>query len=248
MSSTLLIASKEIVSRRNQDGSVVLMRLDETSVFYKITGVAALCWGEFAVARNPEWVSRHYPAEAAQQWVPELLRHKLLQQVDGVPSEEPMIPASEIERRSLEQGAGGIQEFNLEQIESEVLGDNIYLDVFAGSDFRLKQDIQPLEGSLSKVASLEGVRFSWKPEQSSAHTSTGPQVGLIAQQVAECMPELTRRDLETGYLAVNYSKLTAFLVEAIKELKAKAEAQEQRIADLEKTSGHRSGARDLHQT
>lgn len=33
--------SKDIVSRRNQDGTVVLMRMDDSELFYKIDGIAA---------------------------------------------------------------------------------------------------------------------------------------------------------------------------------------------------------------
>ena len=37
---------------------------------------------------------------------------------------------------------GGITEYRLEDIEAEVLNDNVYLDVFAGSDVRFKEEIK----------------------------------------------------------------------------------------------------------
>lgn len=39
-------APDDIVSRTNQDGSVVLMKMDDSEVFYKIDGVAAEMWNK----------------------------------------------------------------------------------------------------------------------------------------------------------------------------------------------------------
>lgn len=36
--------SKEIIVRKNQDGTVIVMRLDESAMFYKIDGIAAKVW------------------------------------------------------------------------------------------------------------------------------------------------------------------------------------------------------------
>lgn len=43
---------------------------------------------------------------------------------------------------------GGIKTYSLEEIEKEVLNDNVYLDVFAGSDLRFKENIRPLSNVL----------------------------------------------------------------------------------------------------
>ena len=46
----------------------------------------------------------------------------------------------------------------------------------------------------------------------------GSDVGVIAQEIEAVLPEVvTERD--NGYKAVNYQKLTALLIEAVKELK-----------------------------
>ncbi|OFZ21445.1 MAG: hypothetical protein A2X94_08020 [Bdellovibrionales bacterium GWB1_55_8] len=129
---------------------------------------------------------------------------------------------------------GGIKEFNLEQIETEVLNESIYLDVFAGSDLRLKKNVLPIEDALSKVLQIEGVRFEWNPEAPGAPKNGTPQAGLIAQDVAAVMPELVRADRDTGMLAVEYSKLVSYLVEAVKDLNAIVLKQEARIRALEK--------------
>ena len=38
--------AEDIISRTNQDGTCVLMRMDDSSVFFKIDGVAAEVWQE----------------------------------------------------------------------------------------------------------------------------------------------------------------------------------------------------------
>jgi len=66
------------------------------------------------------------------------------------------------------------------------------------------------------------------------------QIGVIAQEVEAIYPELVSTD-ENGYKSVSYEKFTPILIEAIKEqqaiideLKAKNEAQDQKIEQLTK--------------
>ena len=107
---------------------------------------------------------------------------------------------------------GGIKEYNLEQIETEALTENsyFYLDVFAGSDLRLKSKITPIEGALEKVTQLNGVTYEWNPASFSAGAPDSRRhAGLIAQDVAAVMPELAGQEPTTGYLGVEYSKLNS---------------------------------------
>ncbi len=78
------------------------------------------------------------------------------------------------------------------------------------SDQRLKQNIQPLASSLSKLAQLRGVSFNWKDDQQDN------QIGLVAQEVEKVLPEIVYTDSE-GYKSIAYGKLGAVLLEAIKE-------------------------------
>jgi hypothetical protein len=85
------------------------------------------------------------------------------------------------------------------------------------SDIRTKSNIKPLENSLSKVLSLQGVSFT--------KNSTGEEnIGFIAQDVLDVIPEIVKE--VDGYYSVAYANVVALLVEAIKE-------QEIRIQDLE---------------
>lgn len=44
-------ASLDIVSRKNQDGTVVIMKMDDSNNFFKIDGVAAIVWDGFATKK-----------------------------------------------------------------------------------------------------------------------------------------------------------------------------------------------------
>ena len=51
---------------------------------------------------------------------------------------------------------------------------------------------------------------------------SGESIGVIAQQVAEVLPEAVETK-DSGYLGVDYSQLVPLLIEAIKELRAEVE-------------------------
>ncbi|MGH3825068.1 MAG: tail fiber domain-containing protein [Pseudonocardiaceae bacterium] len=91
------------------------------------------------------------------------------------------------------------------------------VDLTTASDVRLKKDIAPLLNALDRVIALRGVRYQWKHENHSGpESSEGSKIGFIGQEVASVCPELVATDAE-GYISLNYSHLTAVLVEAIKE-------------------------------
>ena len=92
-----------------------------------------------------------------------------------------------------------------------VVDDYAYADAFFyNSDRRLKKDIKPLSGSLSKILKLEGVSFVWKE-------GGDKNIGLIAQNVEMVYPELVITNPSTGLKSVEYGNLVAPLIEAIKE-------------------------------
>jgi hypothetical protein len=127
---------------------------------------------------------------------------------------------------------GGIKEFNLEDIESEVLNDSIYLDVFAGSDVRFKKNITPITGALDIVQSIEAVRFNYKCDEFQEYQfSSKAQIGFLAQNIEAQLPELVATD-DKGYRHVNYSQMTPVLTQAIQELAAKVDSQEKTIEKL----------------
>jgi trimeric autotransporter adhesin len=100
------------------------------------------------------------------------------------------------------------------------------------SDMRLKKNISPLASCLDKISGLQGVTYEWKIDKyPDTGLTKGKHIGLIAQNVQKLLPELVSED-EGGYKSVSYSKLTAVLVEAIKELKSQNEKQQKEIEEL----------------
>jgi hypothetical protein len=121
-------------------------------------------------------------------------------------------------------------------------------EILAFSDGDAKTNVETIDGALDIVERLRGVRYNLKPEIAEEYKATKKtQVGLIAQEVEEVLPEVVNSP-EEGYKSLNYSRLTAVLIEAIKELKAendglKAQLENQdssesaRIDELEKQLG-----------
>tara|TARA_R100001509_G_scaffold779_1_gene784 strand:+ start:12893 stop:18703 length:5811 start_codon:yes stop_codon:yes gene_type:complete len=97
---------------------------------------------------------------------------------------------------------------------------------FSSSDKRLKENIKPLDNALDKVSKISGVEFDWKPltkeEKKTIHGNEGHDVGVIAQEIEEVLPEVVQTR-DTGYKAVKYEKIVPLLIEAIKELKEEIE-------------------------
>lgn len=89
------------------------------------------------------------------------------------------------------------------------------------SDRSLKENIRPLESALDKVRALQGVSFNMIGESPGRR-----QIGLIAQDVQSVVPEVIQDyHVSDGdmKLALDYPKLVALLIEAIKELSARLE-------------------------
>jgi hypothetical protein len=86
------------------------------------------------------------------------------------------------------------------------------------SDGRLKTDIAPLAGALENVLALRGVRYRRRRGTAAiaAETDGPPEIGFVGQEVEGVCPELVSTDSD-GFMAVSYSRMTAVLVEAIKE-------------------------------
>jgi hypothetical protein len=94
------------------------------------------------------------------------------------------------------------------------------------SDARLKTDIAPLRGALSRLAGVRGVTYRFKDDRSGP---AGSHIGLLAQEVREAFPELVKED-SRGTLSVAYGNFTAVLVEAVKEQEAVIESQARDLA------------------
>lgn len=104
------------------------------------------------------------------------------------------------------------------------------------SDKRFKENVRPIVTGLEKVSRLRGVNYMWKRNEfPDRNFAEGNQIGFIAQEVQEVVPEVVSKGPD-GYMTVDYARLTAVLVEAVKELKSQNEALSKRIDSLEAQS------------
>jgi len=86
-----------------------------------------------------------------------------------------------------------------------------------GSDVRWKKNIVPYRNALSKLLKISGVTYNWKSDEFPEKKFTDDlQIGLIAQDVENYIPELVKTD-NKGYKGINYSRLSVILIEAVKE-------------------------------
>ena len=91
-------------------------------------------------------------------------------------------------------------------------------NVTAYSDERLKDNIETLTDGLDKVEQLRGVTYTRNEKEN---------IGVIAQEVEKILPEIVlTADDEMGTKSVDYSRLTAVLIEAVKDLSARVKELE----------------------
>ena len=80
------------------------------------------------------------------------------------------------------------------------------------SSITLKENITPVTEAIEKILKLNAVTYTRK--------STGAiETGLLAEDVAEIIPELVERDKRGTPERIAYTRLTAYLIEAVKSLK-----------------------------
>ena len=103
------------------------------------------------------------------------------------------------------------------------------------SDEKLKTNIEDTKYGLDDVLKLRGVDFNWKEKFEGKK-----DVGFIAQEVQEVLPELVKEVDSIGeddgdtHLTVDYAKVAAILAEAVKELNQKIEHIEKNCECLNK--------------
>lgn len=83
------------------------------------------------------------------------------------------------------------------------------------SDERLKNMGPRIDHALDKLLRINGVSYTWKDPA----RGSGPQIGVGAQTVEKVFPELVQTGSD-GIKSVDYQRLTAPIIEALRELKA----------------------------
>jgi hypothetical protein len=101
------------------------------------------------------------------------------------------------------------------------------------SDYRLKEDWQPMTGAVDRLQQLNPVNFAWKIDGSRVD-------GFIAHEAQAVVPECVTgekdevdADGNPKYQGIDQSKLVPLLTAALQEAIAKIEALEVKVAALE---------------
>ena len=108
------------------------------------------------------------------------------------------------------------------------------------SDRRIKKNIIDNNTGLDVITGIQVRNFEYrKPEEvdpelpsTSAIDKEGVQLGVIAQEIQEVLPDVVKQE-STGCYAVDPDNITWYLVNAVKELSAKNDALVARITALE---------------
>ena len=115
-----------------------------------------------------------------------------------------------------------------------------YQNMYQTSDENLKENIQPLENTLTKLLGLEGKRYRYKSDDEKSvipdfETKLEQETfGFLAQELEILFPELVDApsDVSTHY-SINYIGLIPVLVEAIKEQQNMIEVLQRSVESLE---------------
>jgi len=94
------------------------------------------------------------------------------------------------------------------------------------SSLRFKENIRPSKYGLDHILALNPRQYNYKSDKIE-------DVGFIAEELIDVIPELAPLDGEGKPISVSYDRLTSVLCKAIQELNAKVEALEARVAALE---------------
>jgi hypothetical protein len=130
---------------------------------------------------------------------------------------------------------------NVPKVRLDVAGEAHATDFVATSDMRFKEEVRPIDNALDKVLRLQGVYFKWNHRYRDVlkrSNTKSRQVGVIAQQVREVLPEVVSEwgdESGNGYLGVDCSRLVAVTIEAMKEQQNQIQRLQNRISMLEDT-------------
>lgn len=89
------------------------------------------------------------------------------------------------------------------------------------STIAVKENVNPISNALEDILKLTGVTYDRKDK------SSVNEPGLIAEEVDKILPNLVTKDTNGNPNGIQYTKLVAYLIEAIKD-------QQQQIDDLKK--------------
>ena len=109
------------------------------------------------------------------------------------------------------------------------------IDMFESEVERLKDEVKTIEFALDKINNLRGVEYVWNRGGREGEKD----LGVIAQEVEKVIPEIVRDkemplmdDSGETYKTVDYEKLTAVLIEGMKEQQKQIDELRQELREM----------------
>ena len=115
------------------------------------------------------------------------------------------------------------QQNSVENASLDTNGNMTAQNFFSVSDQRFKKNISTISDAGSMLKQIRGVRFDWRKDGSS-------DIGVIAQEVFEVIPEAIVSSMNGSMLTVAYNKIIPLLIETIKDLQRRVEVLESKCA------------------
>jgi hypothetical protein len=97
----------------------------------------------------------------------------------------------------------------------------------------VKQDIDHLEGALETVLALQPRTYRFKGQEDQR-----THYGLIAQELAQVLPDLVHTHAESELYTVSYRELLPFLLAAVQEQQQRIQQQDLELAEMRKETEH----------
>ena len=94
------------------------------------------------------------------------------------------------------------------------------ITAYQTSDIRLKENIIPIENATEIINKLNPVTYNWndKAKELNSNKTDKTDIGLIAQELQEVLPNAVGEMYNGEYLGIDYVKVIPYLISAIKEL------------------------------
>ncbi len=109
------------------------------------------------------------------------------------------------------------------------------------SDMRLKQNVEPVLNVLEKVRKIQPIYYDFINKE--LHPAER-QLGFSAQEIQQQFPELVRAD-ENQILSVNYSSMSAVVLQALKEQQVIIDQLVKEIKLMKSQMSHEAGFKPL---
>jgi hypothetical protein len=101
---------------------------------------------------------------------------------------------------------------------ANIVGDVTVTTITETSSLTLKENINPIENAIEKILQLNPVTYDRK-------NGIGKnEAGLIAEEVYKIIPNIVTKDSEGNPEGINYTKLSVYLIDAIKTLTKEIES------------------------